>query len=139
MSTALNTLSLKISTGGTWLELEGGAYELTANTFAQVQQSWRKVEAESPLYDGTYQTHATKGNVMETVEIRVRADNLPQLYALVETIVRAFEQPTYLLVKEVGGYAETWTCFTAEYSIDIGHVHLHTAMATLSFQVPRLP
>lgn len=134
------TVDLEVQYAGLWHSVNDGfRFRLTADSLGESTVTFKRIEAESPFYDGTYQVHATKGNINETVAVRViGADNIDVSDKL-EMLIKWFTQPSFKIRKTLGADRVTWDCYTAEYGIDRSHVMLHNRMAIIKFSVPRLP
>jgi len=137
---AEETVDVEISAAGVWYSVNDGfRYRATPETLKSSDVSLNRITASSPFYDGEYVVHSTKGNVTETVEVRVYgADNI-EVGDNVETLVKWFSQPSFKLRRTLGADQVTWDCYAAEYAIDRSHIYLHNRMALVRFSIPRLP
>ena len=134
------TVDLEVQYAGLWHSVNDGfRFRLAADSLGETSVTLKRIEAESPFYDGTYQVHATRGNITETVVVRATgADNIDVSDKL-EMLIKWFTQPSFRIRKTFGADRTTWDCYTAEYSIDRSHVMIHNRMAVAKFSVPRLP
>jgi len=114
-------------------------YQVAADEFGNKQTSLRRIEAESPYYDGTFTIHVTKGNIMEPLSLYVRGATQNQVTENLLFLEELFMQPTYTMTLRMDDHLETWKCWPAEYSIERSHVFMHAGMAVFKVQVPRHP
>lgn len=114
-------------------------FRMAAEDFGARTVSKRKIESRSVFYDGTYITHSTKENITENLTIYVLGftqNHVTENLLILETL---FDQDTYTIQVRIDDHIETWSCFTADYGIDRGHINMHNGRATFKAIVPRLP
>jgi hypothetical protein len=118
---------------------DGVNFQMGVEGFGNKQQSLRKLESSSRFYDGTYITHYTKENVMETVTVYVLGYSQNHVTENLLLLEELFTQLTFRISVRIDDHMETWSCFPSEYAIDRGHINMHNGRATFTAQVPRLP
>lgn len=114
-------------------------YQVSAEDFGSKQQQLRRIEAESPFYDGTFTVHVTKANITENVTIYVRGASQNQVTENLLFLEELFAQPTYTMTLRMDDHLETWKCWPAEYAIERSHVYMHNGMALFKASIPRHP
>lgn len=132
-------VSLRISTGHGWLELNYGAYELHRDTFSTTQRTMRRTQVTNPFVPGTFTVGAVPDNVTEAVAVWVEGDSHYEMDVAVQALVDALEQPSYLVEKRVNDSWQTWWCFAADVTIVTQAEYLYARKSLVQAQVPRLP
>lgn len=136
----LENFSVEISLGDYWVSLSDGIrYYVSPEGFGEKAQTQRRVTASSPYYEGTYLVHAVRENVSETITVGVTGvsqnDVTENLLFLEEMIL----QPAFKIRVTVQDHVETWSCQSADYAIERGHLMLHNTRAMMKMQISRLP
>lgn len=123
-----------------WVSLNDTTrFKVHGDALGSQQVTRRRVTVTSPFYDGEYEVGSVKENVKETVTLWVRAPSQSQLTEHLLLLEDIFSQSVYNLRKTLDEDREVWVCYSADYSIDRGHINLHNCMALFSAEVPRLP
>lgn len=108
--------------------------------FGSSTTTWRKEQAESRFYHGSYLVHATKANIIENITVYLRGESQNDVTENIMLLEELFGQPSFQIKVQFGNHRETWYCQTADsWQIDRGHVMMHNHMAKVSVSVPRLP
>lgn len=116
-----------------------GVYKFDKNTRENRQVSHRKIEVNNPFVEGAYMVHSVRENIIETIGIYVYATSSAQLRSRIDPLTDAFDQVRYTVTFKTDTATETWTCMTADYTIDSRHEFQHQYMALIKANVPRLP
>lgn len=114
-------------------------YQVSSEDFGNKQQSLRRIEADSPYYDGSFTVHVTKQNVTESLSIYVRGASQNHVTENLLFLEELFMQPTYTMTLRMDDHLETWSCEPSEYSIERSHIYMHNGMAVFKVQVLRHP
>lgn len=133
------TATITSPAGGTINLQTVGTYKLERSTRDNRQVTKRKIDATNPFVEGTYTVAAVKENVTENVSIYVYASSQAALRARIAAVTDCLDQIRYTLTYGVDGNIETWTCFSADYSIQSQQEFQHAYMALIRANVPRLP
>lgn len=135
-----DTFQVTISNGEEWFTLtDGYSMWISPDQFGQSSITWRKEEAQSRYYHGTFLMHATKDNVVESIAVYMRGQTQNEVTEMIMMLEELFTQHRFQLRVQFGDHRETWYCQTADYQIDRGHIMMHNHMAKMSFKIPRLP
>ena len=129
-----------VSRGTEWVPLvRPPSMWVSPDGLGQTSQSWRREEAQSRFYHGTFTLHATKDNVQETISVYITGESQNDVTEEIMLLEELFSQLTYQIRVQFGNHRETWYCQTADWQTERTHVLLHNTMAKMSFSVPRLP
>lgn len=135
-----DTFRVTVSNGEEWVDISDGFdFWVSPEGFGNRQVSWRKEEAQSRYYDGTFLLHATKDNITENVTVYVRGESQNDVTENILMLKDLFSQLSYRVRVQFGNHRETWYCQTANWTEERSHVLMHNSMAKLSFTIPRLP
>lgn len=134
------TFGLFIDYGGFWIDLNDKLnYDVGSEFLTTSSVSWRKVQVTSPVTEGSYTVHAVREMVTENVPIKVRGANRFEMELNLKRLEELFSRLDFRLRLEFNDYRETWSCQTAEYAMERGHVYAHNGMAIFTASVPRFP
>lgn len=139
---SLTSFDCEISNGAGWTSLNDGLkYRVSAEgTKDNTQTSWRKIEAKSPVLEGSYLVHAVKDEVMDNLTVYVYGGTHTELNQNLQALVDLFSQFSFQIrFTYNGGGRETWDCHVADHSISRNQVYTHANMAVFSASVPRMP
>lgn len=128
-----------ISSPSGLINLLAAPYDLHAETKSEVSVTWRKKEVANVHIEGTYLVHAERENVMEQVYVWVENPNEKVLRTALLNLENAFSQLYYTISFRLGQDIETWTCETADYTVDRHYEFAHNKIALVKATVPRLP
>jgi hypothetical protein len=136
----LDNFNIECQFGQTWYSLSDGLrFYVSPEDFGTKSQVHRRVTAQSPFYEGTYLIHAVRENITEQITVGVLGvsqNDVTENLLLLEDMV---SQPSFLLRLTMGDHRETWSCQTADYSMERGHIMMHNCRAMMKLSVPRLP
>ncbi len=135
----LTGLSCTISAPGGAITLTSSPYRLEAETRREQGVTKRKSEATNPFVEGTYVVSSVRENVAEQVSVYVKAADDSATYNAVKRLTDALDQIVFTMTFAHGGMTETWTCFSADYTIGTQHEFQHAGLAVVRATVPRLP
>lgn len=137
---ALDNFMVEISWGSRWISLTDHVrFYMSSEDYGDKAQTLRRVNAQSPYYEGSYLVHAVRENVTETLSIYilgVSQNDVTENMLLLEELV---SQPSFRIRITHQDHVETWKCQQADYSIQRGHLMLHNTRAMMRLNVPRLP
>jgi hypothetical protein len=136
----LPNFQFEVSYGSIWLSLtDGDRFYLGPEDFGSHAQVRRRINATSPYYEGTYLIHSVRENVQESLLVNVlgvSANEVTENLLLLEELI---SQPSFQMRLTLEDHVETWSCQTADYTIERGHIQLHNTRAIMRISVPRLP
>lgn len=136
----LTNFDVEVSNGSKWVTLNDHfRYIVAADAFKQSSHPRRRVQVNSPVYDGTFEVHSVQENVDETVVVYVLGQSNNEVTENLLNLIGLFQQGSYQLRKRLDDHRETWSCMPAEYTLDRNFVNAHNTRATLTLTVPRLP
>lgn len=139
-STGLRSYNMSIDYSGGWIDLNDKLnYQVGAESMQQSQVSWRKVQAQSPVTEGSYTIHAVREMVTENIQIYVRGGSQWETQINLAKLEELFSRLDFRLKFNFDDYQEYWRCQTAEYSTQRSQVYTHNTMAVFTAQVPRFP
>lgn len=135
-----DSFNIEVSYGDRWISLTDMInFKVAAGNFGQKSQQRRRIEANSPFYDGTYLIHSTLENITEEMAVMVYGESQNHVTENLLLLEELFSQPEYQVRILFGNHRETWYCTPADWSIDRSHVFMHNTMAIMTLQIPRLP
>jgi hypothetical protein len=138
--TGLSYLDVEVSFGIPWVSLNDHVnYTMAVEGFGEHSYQRRRTTATSPYYDGTFLVHSTLENVTEAMSVYVLGTSANHVTENLMLLEEVFSQDAYSLRITMDDHRETWSCMTADYSIDRGHVNMHNNRATMKLSIPRLP
>lgn len=138
--TPMEQFDVTISYGVEEISLNDGAnFRMAASDWGNKQQTLRRIEVESPYYDGTYPVHSTKGNVNENISVYVYGFSQNHVTENLLLLEELFNQDTYTITVRMDDHLETWNCWPADYAVERSHVFMHNGMAVFKAVVPRHP
>lgn len=131
----------EISWGGDWVDLNDTVnYKVSGDgTRDNTTTSYRKIEAQSPMYGGSYLIHAVPEMVVENVSIRVHGSTQAIMIANFQAVQEYFSQFEYQMRWTFDNQQETWNCELADANVSRAMVWSHNKIALASFSVPRFP
>lgn len=131
----------EISSGGSWVDLNDTLnYKVAGGgTRDNAATSWRRITATSPVLEGQYQVHAVRETVSEQLDVYVYSDDHVDLNTKLNALLELFSQFSYQIRFTFENATETWTCWTADWTLTRNQVFSHNKMAFVSFSVPRQP
>jgi hypothetical protein len=136
----LENFEVAISSGTSWYSLtDGYRFYMSAEDFGDKAQVLRRVTASSPFYDGTYLVHSVRENVQESLVVGILGSSQNQVTENMLLLEELISQPSFRIRLTMGDHAETWSCQSADYTIQRGHINMHNTRAMMRLQVPRLP
>lgn len=137
----LDNYTIEMSFGSQWIDISDGVnYKVSSQNFGENStQTWRKITAQSPHYDGTYLIHATKENVTQQMSVLVYGQNQNQVTENILLLEDIVSQPAFRVRFTVGNHQEVWSCQQSDYVINRGHVYLHNTMAEFAITIVRMP
>jgi len=136
----LTTYLVEIEYGGTWVNLNDHLnYKVGAASQDNTQVTWRKIMAESPVVEGSYLIHATRGLVMEKLQIYVYGADQWGMNENTAKLEELFGRLEYRIRLTFDDYREYWRCQTADYAMTRSQVMVHNVMNIFDATVPRFP
>lgn len=139
-SDELDNFSLEISYGSYWVSLSDSIrFYVSPEDFGDKAQTNRRITASSPFYEGTYLIHAVRDNVTENLTVGVLGVSQNQVTENLLLLEEMISQPSFRIRLTMGDHVETWSCQTADYVTQRGHIMMHNTRAMMKMQVPRLP
>lgn len=137
-------VAAEVSWAGSWfaLEDEANGFELGANSFGQreITMKTRKVGEDRVDLKGALTLAAAPGNVTETIEVYVSANDQATFDARMQQVENLLTQLKFQLRRTIGNSRQTWDCFAAEQiQITTNQPFLVATTGLISAQVPRLP
>lgn len=136
----LSTFNLEVSWGGGWIDLNDQEnFRVGAATMENTAVTWRKIEAESPITEGSYIVHAVKAMVVERLSIYVYGVDQWQMNENLAKLEELFSRLDYTIRVTFDYYREYWRCQTAEWTSQRSQVYVHNVMTLYECQVPRFP
>ena len=138
---ALNYLAVEVSWGSAWTNINDGERFRVGSegTRDNVNKTYRKTVAESPILGGNYLIHAVPDMVTESVSVWVYGTNQTDLNDNYYMLEELFSQMDFRIRWTLDEYVETWRCQLSEMSSSRAQVYTHARMAKMAFQVPRYP
>lgn len=131
--------SARVSTAYGWLEINEGAYRLSANSFADTAYQMKRSEVTNAFVEGKYVTNSSIESVTENVEVSVKADNWTLLNKAHDMLLEAFRQNDYTMEIRFEEAVTRWDCFCADIQVTMGRELAHAKMMNMRFSIPRLP
>jgi hypothetical protein len=137
---SLTTFAFEISNGAAWVNLNDHTnYQIGGEAMSETSVERRRIMASSPVIEGEFEIHSVRGNVTEQVPVWVYGATHAVVAANFAQLVTLFSQTTYQIRIRLNNSRETWTCFSADYSLGRGQAFSHNGRALFNAQVPRLP
>lgn len=139
-SLKLPNFSIEVSHGSQWVSISDHVnYRIDPSDFGTSNTQWRRIQATSPHYEGTYDIHAVRDNVTEQITITIYGQSQNHVTENLLLIQEIVSQPQWRLRITVQDHRETWLCQRADFSIIRGHVFMHNTMAQIKLSIPRHP
>ena len=136
----MDNFDMEVSFGVPWVSLNDRInFRVSAEGFGNKVTQQRRITADSPYFDGTYLVHSTKDNVTEEFAVYVYGSSQNHVTENLLLLEEIFDQAAYRIRLRFDDHQETWSCQTADYSVERSHVFMHNVMAVMKFQVPRFP
>lgn len=137
---ALTTFGCEISNGASWVNLNDHTnYQVGGEAFSETSVQRRRIMASSMVIEGEFEVHSVRANVTEQLPIWVYGATSSIVASNLEQLVTLFSQTSYQVRITFNNSRETWTCFSADYSLGRSQAFAHNVRAQFSAQVPRLP
>lgn len=137
---SLTTFGFEISNGASWVNLNDHTnYQVAGDALGETAVQRRRITATSPVIEGEYEVHSVRGNVTEQVPVWVYGATHAAVAANFAQLATLFSQGTFSIRVTLNNSRETWTCFSADYSLGRGQAYSHNGRALFNAQVPRLP
>jgi len=137
---AMYNFLVELSIGNQWVAVSDGRdYYMGPEDFGDKAYQMRRITAQSPFFDGTYLVHSVKENVSETLSIHVLGSSQNQVTENILLLEEIINQPSFRIRMTMGDHRETWKCQRADYTIQRGHVMMHSTRAVMKIQVSRFP
>lgn len=135
-----DSFAVTVSCGSEWVDISHGDMWINPEGFGTSSVSWRKEQAQSRFYHGSYIIHGVKDNVQETLSIYIRSHSNNDVTEHLAMLEELFSQFTFQVRVQFGNHRETWYCQTADgWQVDRSHVLMHNSMAKFTVTLSRLP
>ena len=128
-----------ISTPNGPLEISTGLYSIADGTMEVVGTTFRKIEASSAFYEGSWVVSALRENTEWPLNIWVRGANLGEAYPAAQEIGKALAQNVYTVTLQLGNYLFAKTCFAADHSLEASKPLLHASVIQVKAQMTSIP
>lgn len=134
-------MAVEVSWGSRWENINDHTrFRIAAEgTRDNVNQTWKKVTADSPILGGNYLIHATPEMVAETVGVWVYGETQTDLTENYQLLMRLMTQWDFRIRWTIDDIRETWKCQLPDATTSRNQVWTHSLMAKAQFSIPRYP
>lgn len=131
------------------LDLDGGrdvsGYELHGDTRATRQVQWRKQTVDNQWVEGSYDTQAVRGNIVEAVVVWVYGVDHSDFERKAQAVVDAVASPSFTMTWKSGGttaaeaVTEVWNCTFSDYTIETQREYQQANVGIVRLAINRRP
>lgn len=118
----------------------GQYYDIHPDTRATRQVTWRRQTVENTWVEGSYDTHAVRGNVTEMVAAWVYGTAPSDFRFNLENLVTYLDTPNWALRWVYpDGMQELWDCTFSDYTVETQREFLYANQGIVKMNVMRRP
>lgn len=132
-------IQVTVSSGLGTLDLTAAPYDLGAESFAEVNQTWRRKQVTNPHVEGEFTVHAERENTVTPLAVYVQDTTRAATRVAVEVLKDALSQLQFTLTYRLDDTVQTWLCEVADFTEDTQHAFLHEGLTLIKAQIPRRP
>jgi hypothetical protein len=123
-----------------WLNLDDHEnYIVGSDSFAASAMQWRRNQVTSPYVAGKFTVGAVADQVTENVTVYVLGESQAELQINLANLIDAVSQVAFELSWTADNTSYTWSCDSADYTIDFINANLFARQLAVKLQIPRNP